>query len=120
MVTAKDDNGCISKDTLELRLDRNCEIFFPSGFSPNNDGLNDLIFPFAPPCVDQIKRFAIFDRWGSQLFLREDFEPNNHDFGWDGTFRGQYLQQGVYVWFVEAVLIDGREVLFKGDLTSVR
>ena len=115
-VTAVDDNGCISKDTLNLTLDRNCELFVPSAFSPNLDGINDVIYPFAPPCVEQIQRFSIFDRWGQQLHVDEDFAPNDPAFNWDGQFRGQRAPSGVYVWFAEVLLIDGREVLFKGDL----
>lgn len=120
VVSAEDANGCLSKDTLQITLDRNCEVFMPSAFSPNDDGINDVIFPFAPPCVAQIRRFAIFDRWGSQLHLAEDFAPGDPVGGWDGRYQGQRLQNGVFVWFAEVVLIDGREVLFKGDLTGLR
>ncbi len=119
-VTAVDANGCVSKDTLSLTLDRNCELFMPDAFSPNLDGTNDVIFPFAPPCVEKIQRLSIFDRWGQQLYVEEDFAPNDAAYSWDGDFRGQKMQSGVYVWFAEVLLIDGREVLFKGDLTVVR
>ena len=120
VVSAEDANGCFSKDTLQIVLDRNCEIFIPAAFSPNDDGINDVIYPFASPCVATIKRFAIFDRWGSQLHLAEDFEPGDPAAGWNGMHQNQRLQEGVFVWFAEAVLIDGREVIFKGDLTGVR
>jgi gliding motility-associated-like protein len=61
----------------------------------------------------------IFDRWGNLMFA-----TTTTDEGWDGAFRGEEMQPGVYVWYVKALveLCGWREVdvLEKGDLTIIR
>ena len=47
-------------------------------------------------------------------------EINNSSSGWDGTFNGQDVEQGVYVYIVEALFSDGSVEIFSGDLTVVR
>ena len=116
---AEDGNGCVAKDTLLLRLDKSCVLFVPNIFSPNGDGTNDIIFSYAPPCVLKINHWAIFDRWGSKVFEAKDFIPNSPTTAWDGNLNGQKVNSGVYVWIAEMELIDGRVVLFSGDIGLV-
>lgn len=40
--------------------------------------------------------------------------------GWDGTFRGKKMGTGVFVYLAKVEIVDGRVVLFKGDLTLVK
>lgn len=58
----------------------------------------------------------VFDRWGSLVFNKEQYSPNDETVGWDGTFQGQALAQGVYVYWLEIELMDGRKVILKGDV----
>ncbi len=83
----------VAKDTL----DPNSEIAFfyvPNVFSPNGDGINDEFRIFASNY--SYFRLLVFDRWGEKLF-----ETNNHLDGWDGTFKGNLLNPGVYVYYVD-------------------
>jgi len=70
--------------------------------------------------VVNIKNFRVFGRWGETLFAAENILPNAELEGWDGSFKGQRMQQGVYVYFAEIEFFDGRVEIFKGDVTLVK
>jgi gliding motility-associated-like protein len=62
---------------------------------------------------------SIFDRWGNLMFVRENFEPNIPSNGWDGTFNGMRVEQGVYVYKVEYESRVGKRMI-GGDITVLR
>ena len=112
--------GCEASDEITIFVDKQKGIFMPNIFSPNEDGMNDLFYVQAGENVKTIKRFLIFDRWGELVFNRVDVQANDPQFGWNGTFRGQDMNPQVFVWFVEAEMLDGSVRIFKGDLTLIR
>ncbi|MEO1712615.1 MAG: gliding motility-associated C-terminal domain-containing protein [Bacteroidota bacterium] len=113
-------NGCADSDNLNLLVRKNLEIYVPTGFSPDGDGVNDLFYPFAGPQVESIESFLVFNRWGETVFQYYQFFPNDPAFGWDGTHRGKLLDNAVFTWFAEVKLIDGRTEIFKGDVALIR
>jgi hypothetical protein len=54
------------------------------------------------------------------VFIRQNFPPNIANYGWDGSFRGQQMGPGVYVYSAELLLINGRTVIVNGDVTLFR
>ena len=48
------------------------------------------------------------------------FETSDLGIGWDGTFRGKKMNNGVFVYYLEATLLNGESVVKKGDITLVR
>ncbi len=60
-------------------------------------------------------RAIIFNRWGQKLF--EWTDPNE---GWDGTFNGKPVAQGVYFVNVKAKGADGRKFHIKKDVNLLR
>lgn len=114
-------NGCVDQDEVVVTVDQIRHIYFPNVFSPNGDGENDVFSIFAKPgSVNNIISLKIFDRWGEQLFVLENFQPNNPTVGWDGSYRGQPLTPGVFVWVAEVEFADGEKQTYKGDVTIVR
>jgi len=86
----------------------------PNAFSPNNDGLNDkfkLIAGNLPKGQFQMK---IYNRWGQMIFETNDIED-----GWDGTYKSELCQEGVYVWIVLSSDNESN-VLNKGTVTLIR
>ena len=71
-------------------------------------------------CSRNILIFKVFDRWGELLYEDQSFAVNQLSRGWDGSFRGQPNDPGVYVWVLEAEYIDGRRETLKGDVTLIR
>ncbi len=106
--------GCVTVDTLSIRVFEYQEIFVPSAFSPNNDGRNDFVFPIAAGFT-KINYFRIYNRWGQLMFSWNDFSK-----GWDGFYRGQQAQLGTYVWQDEALDTDGTPVRKKGTIVLLR
>jgi gliding motility-associated-like protein len=113
--------GCRDDAPLLLRVNRQVNVYIPNIFSPNDDGENDGFTVYADMRgVKQVKLFQIYSRWGEQVYVRENFQPNDPTLGWDGRFRGQDMNPAVFVYYAIVEFIDGQEVLFKGDVTVKR
>ena len=69
----------------------------PNAFTPDGDEFNQVFKPIFTSGFDPYDyTLLIFDRWGELIF-----ESHNHEVGWDGTYRGNLVQDGVYVWKLE-------------------
>jgi gliding motility-associated-like protein len=113
-------SGCVDQDMLNVRVDVDANIYIPNVFSPNDDGINDHVTVFTDHRVRKIVYLEIFDRWGNQVFIGENFEPNDPLKGWDGSFRGKKMNPAVFVYIAKVELINGDTVDRKGDITIVR
>ncbi len=119
-VTVIDRNGCTDSDQITVFVDRRRNVYFPTAFSPNDDGVNDRFYPFTANNVNVVKSFLVFNRWGEAMFELYNFQPNDPAYGWDGTHRSKPLNPGVYVYVAEVEFIDGEVVIYKGDVTLIR
>jgi hypothetical protein len=54
------------------------------------------------------------------IFSTENTVPNDPTTGWDGTFKGEKMNSGVYAWYAEVEYIDGFKEVLKGDVTLLR
>ncbi len=113
-------NGCEVSDELTIFVEDKPLVYVPNAFSPNADGTNDVFMIYAGPRVARIKSFLVFDRWGEKVYEFQDFQANDPSRGWDGSFRGNLLNQGVFVWFAEIELTDGSTKVLEGDVTLIR
>jgi gliding motility-associated-like protein len=86
--------------------------FLPTAFSPNGDGNNDVLHVRGP--VKEMDLY-IYNRWGELIFHGTD--PSK---GWDGTYKGELLNAGVFVYYFRGTLLDGTEISQKGNVTLVR
>jgi len=78
--------------------------------------VNDFYFPLGTNNVSQILQLKIYDRWGNQVFTNKNFNVNEEINGWDGRFRNQNANIGVYVYVAEVEFVDGNVQVFKGDI----
>ncbi len=116
-----DEKGCLASDQVLIRVAKPRGVFVPSGFTPNGDGENELLTVLGKSkTIRQINVFRIFDRWGNQVYEDKEFAPNDPTRGWDGTFKGDKAAVGQYVWFVEALYIDGFKESVKGGTMLLR
>lgn len=112
-VQVTDADGCESSD--EVKVEVICiDIFFPTGFTPNNDGKNDGFGPGGR--LDAVKNYSlkIFSRYGDVVF--QSSEPNQK---WDGTVRSVPLASGSYIWYARYE-IAGRKKEQKGTLVLIK
>ena len=112
------ESGCKAEDLISIFVKKDFQVFVPTGFTPNGDGVNDELIVHGHDKTT-ITTFRIFDRWGELVFERSDF-PANDVKGWDGTFNGKAAATGVYIWTAEAVLPDGETAFFDGETSLIR
>jgi gliding motility-associated-like protein len=114
-------NGCDSVVNINLVFEdclaglRDCELFVPNAFSPNQDGINDC-FSIYPNPVCQLSAFSIqvFDRWGTLVFSSND--PN---FCWDGHLNKGPASAGTYIWSLKYTISGQINRQQSGNLTLV-
>ncbi len=113
--------GCQDTDALSIFVEKERPVFVPSIFSPNGDIANDLLEISVGSFVQSITSFEIFDRWGTKVYEITNFLPaqSGSDY-WDGTYKGQNCQSGVYVYYMEVEMIDGSKEILKGDIALTR
>jgi gliding motility-associated-like protein len=108
-------NGCSDTDCVVVTVFSDCgDIFIPNAFSPNNDYANDQLCVRGSECI-MYMQFAVFDRWGEKVF-----ESRDPDICWDGMLRGQPAVVGVYVYYLDATLLNGHQVHLQGNVSLIR
>ncbi len=116
-VLITDSNGCRAIDTVTVTIENDlCSgnaVYIPSAFSPNGDGENDLLY-VRGICIKDLT-FIIYDRWGEKVF-----ETTSVNTAWDGTFRGQKLNEAVFAYTISATLYSGTQINKKGNVTLLR
>ena len=113
ILTASSPAGCSSTDTIRVRVFKGLDIHVPTAFTPNGDGLNDILR--AIPIGLKFNYLRIYDRWGNLIFQTTD-----HRQGWDGSFRGKRMPSGTFAWTVSASTSDGKMINRHGTLQLIR
>ncbi|MFN8279883.1 MAG: gliding motility-associated C-terminal domain-containing protein [Saprospiraceae bacterium] len=111
-------DGCDSIHLLRLSINKEIEVYAPNVIHPG--GINEWFSIFVYGGAAQIKELSIYDRWGSLVWQRQSFPPNELQQGWNGMFKGQKALPGVYVWSAVIELQDGSVLKEKGDVNVVR
>jgi gliding motility-associated-like protein len=105
--------GCYEYDTLVVNVIP--DLIFPTGITPNGDGVNDDWI------IDYVDKFPdieveVYNRWGEQLFYSKGYPDEER---WDGTFKGKDLPVGTYYYLIR--LNDGvHNEPYSGPITIVR
>ncbi|MEL7251988.1 MAG: gliding motility-associated C-terminal domain-containing protein [Bacteroidota bacterium] len=120
LLSVQDELGC-TRDSLISVPASACPIYVPNAFSPNQDGVNDRFQVFsADATAVTINHYAIFDRWGALLYEARNFSLTDVTQFWNGTFQGQVLGPGTYVYMMDVNPGDGQNLLLSGDLLLIR
>lgn len=118
MVT--DENGCSDTDEVTVRVNIERPVHAPNIFSPNEDGSNDFFNLYAGPGASKIDNLYIFDRWGNRIYRGQNILLNEYNEGWDGKYKGQPVNPGVFTWLAEVRFIDDEVFSYTGDITVIR
>ena len=119
-LTIVHNNGCFATANLQVRIKPSPKVFIPNAFSPNGDGNNDFFTIFTNEEIEQIDEMLIFDRWGETVFRKNNFAPNNPAIGWDGRFKNELLNPGIFVYVVKLKTVTGEQQLFSGDVALIK
>jgi gliding motility-associated-like protein len=112
--------GCVATDDVFVLVNTVRPVYIPNVFSPNGDGINDLFFVSANPAVSEIEKFSVYNRWGAVVYEQNSTTYGIDGGGWDGRFRGQYAQIGVYAYHARIRFIDGFVADYSGSVTVLR
>jgi len=113
IVTIEDTNGCVNWDSVAVIIDGKTGLAIPNAFTPNGDGVNDIIFANSI-CISDAK-FKILNRFGMTVF-----ETNDLDIGWDGSRKGKPQPMDTYVYFLTGVTETGEQIAERGNITLIR
>ncbi len=114
-LVVRDASGCPDSAFITVRVFKtNPSVFVPTAFTPNNDGLNDVIRPIAVG-IQRINYFSVYNRWGQLVFTTTVNKK-----GWDGKINGRLQNSGVFVWMVSAVDYLGKSIFLKGTVALIR
>ncbi len=86
--------GCDSIVVLSLEVDRDAKVFIPNAFTPT-DRFNRLFTIYSENETVVIDEVKILNRYGGIVF-----ETTKPDEFWDGKYKGEYVQQGTYIYMV--------------------
>jgi gliding motility-associated-like protein len=107
--------GCMGVDSINVKVFKVPPSFYvPTGFSPNNDGRNDVMKPIMLG-MRSLKYFRVFNRWGQVLFA-----TSQQGAGWDGTHKGNPQDPGTYVWMAEGETYTGQRIKKQGTVILLR
>lgn len=121
IVTVTDEAGCTATSDVLIEVEFRRNVYFPSGFSPNNDDVNDRFQPIVGIGVELVNSFSVYDRWGNRVYRQEGFVPDPvANTGWDGRYNNTLVTPGVYVYYAEVTFVDGVTIQYAGDITVVR
>jgi gliding motility-associated-like protein len=88
------DFGCSDTTAQAIFVDEPLIYYVPNTFTPDDDEFNPEFKPIMTQGIDIYGyQLLIFNRWGEILF-----ESNDAEFGWDGTYGGNIVQDGTYIW----------------------
>jgi hypothetical protein len=114
-------NGaCREEAEVLIKVSNDIEKAIPNVFRPLSSGGNDYFYIPQIRGIEKVNKFYVFDRWAENVFSATNVNSGDKSAGWDGTFRGQECQMGVYVVIAELLLVDGSIFNYKGDVLLIR
>jgi gliding motility-associated-like protein len=107
--------GCKGADSIAIKVfNTRPDIFVPSAFTPNKNGLNDILIPITVG-ITNIKYFSIYNRLGQLVFTTSQIGK-----GWDGTLNGIEQPSGTFVYQVQGNDFTGKTIFKKGTVVLIR
>lgn len=108
------EGGCTDTFTMPVCVYPDYELSIPTAFTPNGDGLNDVFKAEGTGIIDF--HMEVFNHWGERMCYINSLSDY-----WDGTFRGNLVPQGVYVWYaqVQVLVPNGKRFLRLDGMVNV-
>ncbi|WP_190277386.1 DUF7948 domain-containing protein [Taibaiella lutea] len=112
-LTAYNEIGCPDEMCRKVSADITPLADIPTGFSPNGDGSNDVLYVRGYSIATM--NLKIYNRWGELVF-----ESNSQDHGWDGTYKGKPQEMEAYAFVLQVTFLDGTNYHKQGNVTLLR
>lgn len=106
--------GCSYVHTITLLVDKGYRLVMPTGFTPNDDTINDTFSPVFLGIT--AVEMSVYDTWGEMIYHEEGESIR----GWDGQIKGREAENGNYFFKVIATPFYGGEVKQEGPFTLIK
>jgi gliding motility-associated-like protein len=109
------DKGCKDSSMKKVVIGPDIIIFVPDAFTPDGAGPNENN-TFRPYVINnKTYEMLIFNRWGEKMYETTDLTK-----GWDGNYKGQPAQDGVYVYKMIVTSLEDKVFQYNGTFTLIR
>ncbi len=106
---------CQISDNYHIIVSNDVVVSMPKAFTPNNDGLNDLLKVEYGAGLSQFNFLKIFNRWGQIVF-----QSNNINVGWDGKVNGRDQESDAYNYLIDYITYKNEHIVKKGTVILLR
>lgn len=111
--------GCVVSASTIINVLIQKNIFIPQAFSPDANNINDVFFIYGNDQLKEIVHMEIFDRWGNQLFSKNNLLPHQENEGWDGRYKNLKMQPGIYAYSFLLEFVDGTRAVYAGEVVLI-
>ncbi len=108
-------NGCKDTAYTSLAVDATKRYYIPTAFSPNGDGKNDVFMVYTRGNIVKYIDLKIYNRWGELVYSSNDINK-----GWDGTYNGVQVNNGLYTYMLKLVFNDKEVKTDKGSISLIK
>jgi gliding motility-associated-like protein len=113
ILQVQDQWNCMDEDSITLKGEACCNIFMPNAFTPNDDKLNDGIYPLLDYSTE-LNEYSVFNRWGEKVF-----STTQKEIKWDGYYKGVPCDLDTY-YFIVRYTCRGELKIEKGEFQLIR
>jgi PKD repeat protein len=101
-----DTNGCV--DTLHRYIQVNFfgGLYVPNAIIPNDPNPHVRVFQPKGTGLGNY-RAIVYDKWGNRLWESTELIDGSPAEAWDGTYQGEEVPQGAYIWKIDAIFANG-------------
>jgi len=108
--------GCTDEIIKPITVNQEQLIFVPNAITPDGDLFNEVFTPYFTGIDIYDYHLTIYNRWGEIMF-----ESFNLATGWNGTYGGEIVKEGVYTWhIVTAEISTDKKLEFVGHVTVIK
>lgn len=115
-LTVVNDHGCVDSASTQVKVINEVIVYAPNAFTPDGDAYNEMWRLHIDGIDVYGYNLKMFNRWGEIVW-----ESNNPEVGWNGSYRGQIVPDGTYVWIMECKdAWNDKKYTFNGHVTILR
>ena len=106
---------CQIADTYHIIVSNEVVLNIPKAFTPNHDGLNDVLKIEYGAGLKTFNYFKLFNRWGKLIY-----ETNDVNGTWDGKFNGRDQDVDAYTYLLDYVTFKDEHISKTGSVILLR
>jgi len=110
-------HGCADTAYQVIVVKDQLLFYVPNTFTPDGDEYNNSFNPVMTAGMDPYDyTLHIYNRWGELIFESHDISN-----GWDGSYNGELVKEGTYIWKLQFGMADTDEVkVVTGNVNLIR